>query len=97
MLSLLNLKVRMSACYSLRTLTVFSLRFACEALNLMMDMLNDDSTVVRLQALDTIHHMATSDHLKVEKIHIHRVMFLLLFFPLKSSIGIECLILRSFK
>ncbi|TYI33394.1 hypothetical protein ES332_A04G129900v1 [Gossypium tomentosum] len=65
-------EVRMSACYSLRTLTVFSLRFACEALNLMMDMLNDDSTVSRLQALDTIHHMATSDHLKVEKIHIHR-------------------------
>ncbi|KAK8303614.1 hypothetical protein V6Z12_D04G162600 [Gossypium hirsutum] len=65
-------EVRMSACYSLRTLTVFSLRFACEALNLMMDMLNDDSTVVRLQALDTIHHMATSNHLKVEKIHIHR-------------------------
>ncbi|KAG4152644.1 hypothetical protein ERO13_D04G135400v2 [Gossypium hirsutum] len=67
-------EVRMSACYSLRTLTVFSLRFACEALNLMMDMLNDDSTVVRLQALDTIHHMATSNHLKVEKIHIHRFL-----------------------
>ncbi|PPS06623.1 hypothetical protein GOBAR_AA14017 [Gossypium barbadense] len=67
-------EVRMSACYSLRTLTVFSLRFACEALNLMMDMLSDDSTVIRLQALDTIHHMATSDHLKVEKIHIHRFL-----------------------
>ncbi|TYI33393.1 hypothetical protein ES332_A04G129900v1 [Gossypium tomentosum] len=70
-------EVRMSACYSLRTLTVFSLRFACEALNLMMDMLNDDSTVSRLQALDTIHHMATSDHLKVEKIHIHRFLSVL--------------------
>ncbi|XWS55469.1 hypothetical protein CRYUN_Cryun09bG0002800 [Craigia yunnanensis] len=67
-------EVRMSACYSLRTLTVFSLQFAGEALNLLMDMLNDDSTVARLQALDTMHHMATSDHLKVEEIHMHRFL-----------------------
>ncbi|XVF76894.1 hypothetical protein PTKIN_Ptkin13bG0303900 [Pterospermum kingtungense] len=64
-------EVRMSACYSLRTLTVFSLRFAGEALNLLMDMLNDDSTDVRLQALDTMHHMATSGHLKIEEMHMH--------------------------
>ncbi|GMJ03271.1 DEFECTIVE in snRNA PROCESSING 3, SHORT-ROOT interacting embryonic lethal [Hibiscus trionum] len=67
-------EVRMSACFSLRTLTVFSLQFACEALKLMMDMLNDDSMIVRLQALDTIHHMATSDHLKVDKIDMHRFL-----------------------
>ncbi|XVE76627.1 hypothetical protein DITRI_Ditri12bG0188600 [Diplodiscus trichospermus] len=64
-------EVRISACYSLRALTVFSLQFAGEALNLLMDMLNDDSTLVRLQALDTMHHMATSDHLKVEEMHMH--------------------------
>ncbi|EOY07059.1 ARM repeat superfamily protein, putative isoform 1 [Theobroma cacao] len=67
-------EVRMSACYSLRTLTVFSLRFAGEALNLLMDMLNDDSTVVRLQALGTMHHMAISNNLKVEEIHMHRFL-----------------------
>ncbi|KAL4352960.1 hypothetical protein GQ457_06G005550 [Hibiscus cannabinus] len=67
-------EVRMSACFSLRTLIVFSLQFACEALKLMMDMLNDDSMIVRLQALDTIHHMATTDHLKVEKIDMHRFL-----------------------
>ncbi|KAE8711640.1 leucine-rich repeat receptor-like protein kinase IMK2-like [Hibiscus syriacus] len=67
-------EVRMSACFSLRTLTVFSLQFACEALKLMMDMLNDDSIIVRLQALDTIHHMATNNHLKVEKIDMHRLL-----------------------
>lgn len=74
----------MSACYSLRTLTVFSLRFAGEALNLLMDMLNDDSTVVRLQALDTMHHMATSGHLKVEEIHMHRVRVFFPYFLLKE-------------
>ncbi|XVE97156.1 hypothetical protein REPUB_Repub02eG0286900 [Reevesia pubescens] len=67
-------EVRMSACYSLRTFTVLSLGFAAEALNLLMDMLNDDSTTVRLQALDIVHHMATSDHLKVEEIHMHRFL-----------------------
>ncbi|GLT89368.1 hypothetical protein SLE2022_073510 [Rubroshorea leprosula] len=64
-------EVRMSACYSLRTLTVFSAKFAGEALNLLMDMLNDDSRSVRLQALETMHQMATCDHLKVEETHMH--------------------------
>lgn len=71
--SVLDLKVRMSACYSLRTLTVFSAKFAGEALNLLMDMLNDDSRFVRLQALETMHQMATCDHLKVEETHTHTV------------------------
>ncbi|OMO97676.1 Armadillo-like helical [Corchorus olitorius] len=66
-------EVRMSACYSLRMLIVFSLRFAAEALNLLMDMLNDDSMDIRLQALETMHDLATTNSLKVEEIHMHRI------------------------
>lgn len=39
-----------------------------------MDMLNDDSVVVRLQALETLHHMAMHDHLKVAEPHLHMVI-----------------------
>lgn len=65
-------EVRRSACSSLQTLTIFSGKFADQALNLLMDLLNDDSVAVRLQALETMHHMATNDRLKVEKAHVHR-------------------------
>lgn len=71
----LNLKVRRSACYSMRTFPILSDEFAGEALNLLMDMLNDDSMVVRLQALETMHHMATCDCLKVQETHMHMVNF----------------------
>ncbi|XP_042496073.1 protein SIEL [Macadamia integrifolia] len=64
-------KVRSSACNSLGMLTVFSGQFANDALTLLMDMLNDDSTVVRLQALETMHLMAKSDNLRVQETHIH--------------------------
>ncbi|RZC63273.1 hypothetical protein C5167_025054 [Papaver somniferum] len=67
-------EVRRSACYSLGMLTDFSVRFANDALNLLMDMLNDHSMVVRLQTLETMHHMATCDRLKVQEAHMH--MFL---------------------
>ncbi|KAL2509940.1 Protein SIEL [Forsythia ovata] len=67
-------EVRRSACRSLCMLTAVSAEFASEAVNILMDMLNDDSVVVRLQALETIHFMAISDHLKVEEAHLH--MFL---------------------
>lgn len=67
------MKVRKSACLSLCTLTVLSAKFAVEALNLLIDVLNDDSVVVRLQALETLHHMATSDCLKVQETHLHMV------------------------
>lgn len=59
---LLCLKVRRSACSSLRELFILSSDFACKALNLLVDMLNDDSIAVRLQALQTMHHMAQHDH-----------------------------------
>lgn len=67
-------EVRWSACHSLHTLTILSAKFAGEALNLLMDVLNDDSLNVRLRALETMHHMATCDHLKVQETHMH--MFL---------------------
>lgn len=47
--------------------------FAAKALGLLMDMLNDDSTVVRLQALETMHHMVVFGHLKVQEMHMHMV------------------------
>ncbi|KAI4356079.1 hypothetical protein L6164_000129 [Bauhinia variegata] len=67
-------EVRKSACQSLQTLTILSAEFAQEALNLLMDVLNDDSMVVRLEALETMHCMAISGRLKVQEKHLH--MFL---------------------
>ncbi|KAL5058233.1 hypothetical protein RYX36_029837 [Vicia faba] len=67
-------EVRKSACQSLHRLTILSVEFAREALDLLMDMLNDDSVVVRLQALETMHHMALNGWLKLQEKHLH--MFL---------------------
>lgn len=55
-------EVRKSACSSLSALSILSSNFACKALNLLVDMLNDDSLPVRLQALQAVHHMAQHDH-----------------------------------
>ncbi|KAM7532040.1 hypothetical protein LguiB_035450 [Lonicera macranthoides] len=63
-----------SACCSLRPLAILSVNFSGEALNLMMDVLNDDSLEVRLNALETMHHMATFGCLRVQEAHMH--MFL---------------------
>ncbi|TXG58901.1 hypothetical protein EZV62_016730 [Acer yangbiense] len=67
-------EVRKSACSSLCTFTVFSEKFAGEALNLLVDMVNDDSVAVRLQVLETMHHMANCECLKLQEMHMH--MFL---------------------
>ncbi|KAI3917309.1 hypothetical protein MKW98_027228 [Papaver atlanticum] len=67
-------EVRRSACNSLGMLIAFSVRFANDALDLLMDMLNDHSMVVRLQTLETMYHMVTCDRLKVQEAHMH--MFL---------------------
>lgn len=61
---------RRSACSSLHTLSILSSDFACKALNLLVDVLNDDSIVVRLQALETMHHMAKFGHLKLQEAHL---------------------------
>lgn len=62
-----------SALCSLRKLIVLSSEFAGQALNLLMDMLNANSMVVRLEALETLHHMATYECLNVQEIHMHMV------------------------
>ncbi|XP_020108829.1 protein SIEL isoform X2 [Ananas comosus] len=70
-------EVRAITCKSLGMLAIFSVRFADEALSLLMDMLNDDAEVVRLQTLETIFLMATYDHLKVQEKHMHMFLGLL--------------------
>lgn len=70
---LLYPKVRKSACKSLHTLTIFSVKFARQALDLLMDMVNDYLAVVRLQALETMHHMAINGCLKLQEKHLHMV------------------------
>ncbi|KAI3908438.1 hypothetical protein MKW92_012632 [Papaver armeniacum] len=67
-------EVRSSACNSLGMLIAFSVRFANDTLDLLIDMLNDHSMVVRLQTLETMHHMVTCDRLKVQEAHMQ--MFL---------------------
>ena len=74
-LFLFNLKVRKSACQALQRLAVLSTEFAHEALNILMDVLNDDAVVVRLQALKTMYYMAISGCLKVQEKHLHMVRF----------------------
>lgn len=69
----LNLKVRKSACDALFNLIILSTKFAGEALSLLMDVLNDDSVSVRLQALETLHHMAISNCLQLQEAHMHMV------------------------
>ncbi|XP_052728971.1 protein SIEL isoform X2 [Vigna angularis] len=64
-------EVRKSVCESLHTLTSLSAEFAREALDSLMDVLNDDSAVVRLQALETMHHMAINGRLKLHEKHLH--------------------------
>lgn len=57
----------------MHTLSILSADFACKALNLLVDVLNDDSIVVRLQALETMHHMAKFGHLKLQEAHLDMV------------------------
>ncbi|URE08821.1 integrator complex subunit 4 [Musa troglodytarum] len=63
-------EVREAACRSLGMLTIFSVKFAYEATNLLMDMLNDDTEVVRLQTLQTLSHMANYDRLTMQDKHM---------------------------
>ncbi|KAL8039035.1 hypothetical protein ABFX02_10G009000 [Erythranthe guttata] len=63
-------QVRKSACHAVKKMTVLSAKFAGEVVYILMQILNEDSVVVRLQALETLHHMAMHDHLKVEESHL---------------------------
>ncbi|KAK7294764.1 hypothetical protein RJT34_17660 [Clitoria ternatea] len=64
-------EVRKSVCQSLCTLTSLSVEFGRLALDLLMDMLNDGSIVVRVQALETMHHMAIKGRLKLHEKHLY--------------------------
>ncbi|KAI3966474.1 hypothetical protein MKW92_034964 [Papaver armeniacum] len=82
-------EVRSSACNSLGMLIAFSVRFANDTLDLLIDMLNDHSMVVRLQTLETMYHMVTCDRLKVQEAHMHVLRLLKLPYmkTFKSSIS----------
>ncbi|CAN1134325.1 Protein SIEL [Linum perenne] len=67
-------QVRKSACCSLRKLVILSDKFSGQALNLLMDMLNDHAMAVRLAALETLHYMANLECLNIQEVHMH--MFL---------------------
>ncbi|KAG9134129.1 hypothetical protein Leryth_004806 [Lithospermum erythrorhizon] len=67
-------EVRRSACHALRNLTDLSAKFTGQAVNYLMDVLNDDSVTVRVEVLQTMHQIALCGHLKVEEEHLH--MFL---------------------
>lgn len=67
------LKVRRSACRALQTRMVLSAEFACGTVDFLVCMLSDASVVVRLQALETLHHMASHGHLKVAEDHLDMV------------------------
>ncbi|KAG6437044.1 hypothetical protein SASPL_101951 [Salvia splendens] len=63
-------QVRRSACRALQTLMVPSAEFACGTVDILVCILSDASVVVRLQALETLHHMASHGHLKVAEYHL---------------------------
>ncbi|XP_047330619.1 protein SIEL [Impatiens glandulifera] len=70
-------EVRTSACRTMNKLTSVSAVFSKESLSFLMDMVNDDSMVVRLKVLETMHYMATSNHLNMQETHIHMFLFML--------------------
>ncbi|VFQ91005.1 unnamed protein product [Cuscuta campestris] len=63
-------EVRSSACRALKRLTILSADFAGEAVKILVDVLNDDSLDVRLQALEAMHSMAMFDCLKVQETYL---------------------------
>lgn len=66
----------------------FSSEFTGEAVHLLMDILNDDSLVVQLQALETLHHISLCGQLTVEESHLHMVKAWLIFKDIISSLEI---------
>ncbi|KAL8140738.1 hypothetical protein V2J09_006759 [Rumex salicifolius] len=63
-------EVRGASCKSIQTVSAISTRFSSEAVTLLMDVMNDDSVKVRMQALETVHHMALHNHLKLQQEHL---------------------------
>lgn len=70
-------QVRSAACTSLGALAKFSSQYAEKALDLLMDMMNDDTEAVRLQTLQALFHMATYGYLSMQEKHMHMFLGLL--------------------
>ncbi|XP_066388252.1 protein SIEL-like isoform X2 [Miscanthus floridulus] len=70
-------QVRRTACKSLGALAKFSTQYTEKALDLLMDMMNDDMEAVRLQTLEALFHMATYGYLSVQEKHMHMFLGLL--------------------
>lgn len=70
-------EVRRTACKSLGALAKFSTQYTEKALDLLMDMMNDDTEAVRLQALEALFSMATYGCLSVQEKHMHMFLGLL--------------------
>ncbi|ONM12882.1 Protein SIEL [Zea mays] len=66
--------VRRTACKSLGALAKFSTQYTEKALDLLMDMMNDDTEAVRLQALEALFRMSTYGCLSVHEKHMHMVL-----------------------
>ncbi|KAJ3699450.1 hypothetical protein LUZ61_003155 [Rhynchospora tenuis] len=70
-------EVRKAACRSLGIHAVMSIKFADDSINYLMDLMNDDSESVRLEALDSLFHMAAHGCLNVQEKHMHMFLGLL--------------------
>ncbi|XP_024016440.1 protein SIEL isoform X2 [Eutrema salsugineum] len=63
-------EVREAAVDSFHSLSVNSIKFPDEAVYLVMDMLYDDYMVVRLKALEALHHIADLGNLKIQETYM---------------------------
>ncbi|KAG5398994.1 hypothetical protein IGI04_020808 [Brassica rapa subsp. trilocularis] len=63
-------EVREAAVESFHSLSVNSIEFPDEAVCLLMDMLYDDYMVVRLKALEALHHIANMGNLKIQETYM---------------------------
>ncbi|GJN08239.1 hypothetical protein PR202_ga26139 [Eleusine coracana subsp. coracana] len=70
-------QVRTAACKSMGALAKFSPQYAQKALDMLMDMMNDDTQAVRLQTLQALFRMATYGCLNVQEQHMHMFLGLL--------------------
>ncbi|XP_044981968.1 protein SIEL [Hordeum vulgare subsp. vulgare] len=71
-------QVRAVACTTLGALAKLSNQYAQKALDLLMDMMNDDTEAVRLQTLHTLFDMATYGSLSVHEKHMHMFLGILM-------------------
>ncbi|KAM0837001.1 hypothetical protein ACQ4PT_061948 [Festuca glaucescens] len=71
-------QVRAAAYKALGALAKLSNQYAQKALDLLMDMMNDDTEAVRLQTLRTLLDMATYGHLSVQEKHMHMFLGILM-------------------